>query len=100
MRTTNRLRVLLTRVSRGWPFIRPEAMTDFETYDVLSGALRASCHIPIFGGLWPYAVHSASGAVLGAFYDGLFWPSVFLSWRAFDRSDKILKVRSRATREE
>mmetsp|Transcript_2881 Transcript_2881/g.5137 ORF Transcript_2881/g.5137 Transcript_2881/m.5137 type:complete len:241 (+) Transcript_2881:3-725(+) len=40
----------------------------------------------------PYALTGAAGEALGAFYDGLFWPSVFFAWRAFDRSDTLLKV--------
>ncbi len=88
-----RLRVLLTRVGLNWmrPLIRPEAASSFGSYDELAQTLRASCHIPLLGGLRPYGVTHPDGTVT-RFYDGLFWPSLLYTWRAFERSDAILKV--------
>ena len=64
--------------------------------------LRASCHIPVLGGLllprgtrrarrWGAPSAGGEGAGQGArYYDGLFWPSVLWSWRAFNASDTLL----------
>ena len=93
-RAQNRLRVLVTRIELRWRrwFVRPEALCTFHDHAELSQALRASCHIPVLGGLRPYSVQRADGTSRGAFYDGLFWPSMMYMWRAFDASDAVLKV--------
>lgn len=92
----DRLRVLLTRIELpGWnnpTAIRPEAFCTFRSRAELAQALRASCHIPLLGGLLPYQVRKPDGTSLGAFYDGLFWPSILYMWRAFNASDALLKV--------
>ena len=69
--------------------------------------LRASCHIPVLGGLLPFRIGTAEGEEVEAhphqgakgskgkgarYYDGLFWPSVLWSWRAFNASDTLLKA--------
>ena len=69
--------------------------------------LRASCHIPVLGGLLPFRIGTAEGEEAEAhpqqgakgskgkgarYYDGLFWPSVLWSWRAFNASDTLLKA--------
>ena len=72
--------------------LRPEADSTFSCDEELREALRASCHIPVLGGLWPYAPHRSDGSHRGSYFDGLFWPSVLYMWRAFDSSDALLKV--------
>jgi hypothetical protein len=63
-----------------------------------SQVLRASCHIPVLAGGFPYHVErqlAADGSVVhagGNFVDGLYWPSVLFMWRAFDRADTLVKV--------
>ena len=90
-----RLRVLVTRIElrfwRRW-LIRPQAVSKWDDYAELAQTLRASCHIPVLGGVLPYRVTHTDGTPLGAFYDGLFWPSILYTWRAFDTSDTVLKV--------
>ena len=97
-----RLRVLLTRVQFGWmrPLLWPEVVSRFASRDELAQVLRASCHIPVLGGLLPFRIPSdeaepggKGGKGKGAlYYDGLFWPSVLWAWRAFHASDTLLKV--------
>ena len=89
-----RLRVLVTRIELaiGRSFVRPEAVSSFASREQLAQTLRASCHIPLLGGLLPYKVHKPDGTSSGAYYDGLFWPSILYMWRAFDASDTLLKV--------
>ena len=86
--------MLLTRIELRWMrwLLRPEAVSTFSCDEELREALRASCHIPVLGGLWPYAVHRSDGSHRGSYFDGLFWPSVLYMWRAFDSSDALLKV--------
>ena len=40
----------------------------------------------------PYTVTRDDGTPLGSYYDGLFWPSLVYTWRAFDARDTVLKV--------
>jgi len=91
----HRLRVLVTRIDlhfwRRW-LLRPQAVSKWCDRDELSQTLRASCHIPVLGGVLPYRVTKSDGTPLGAFYDGLFWPSILYTWRAFDTSDSVLKI--------
>ena len=104
-----RLRVLLTRVQFGWmvPLLWPEVVSRFASRAELAQVLRASCHIPVLGGLLPFRIGTAEGEETEAhphqgakgskgkgarYYDGLFWPSVLWSWRAFNASDTLLKV--------
>ena len=37
-------------------------------------------------------MRTPDGTSLGTFYDGLFWPSLLYTWRAFDAKDTVLKV--------
>ena len=97
-----RLRVLLTRVRLAWmrPLFGPEAVSEFASVAHLRQVLRASCHIPVLGGVLPYQVdHIGTSRARGAsrgydagYYDGVFWPSVLYMWRAFDASDTLFKV--------
>ena len=104
-----RLRVLLTRVQFGWmvPLLWPEVVSRFASRAELAQVLRASCHIPVLGGLLPFRIGTAEGEEAEAhphqgakgskgkgarYYDGLFWPSVLWSWRAFSASDTLLKA--------
>ena len=96
-----RLRVLVTRVDfrfwkrrfwRGLPFFKPQAVSKWGGRAELGQTLRASCHIPLLGGVLPYSVVRGDGSTLGAFYDGLFWPSILYLWRVFDVTDTVLKV--------
>ncbi len=98
-----RLRVLLTRVQIGFkPLLWPEAVSHFGSSNAkLKQVLRASCHIPVLGGLLPFHIPPDDGAGAAArgdkergarYYDGLFWPSVLYTWRAFHASDTLLKV--------
>ena len=90
----NRLRVLVTRIELklGRSLIRPQAVSAFASHEELGQTLRASCHIPLLGGMLPYQVRAQDGTSLGAFYDGLFWPSIFYTWRIFDEYDTLLKT--------
>ena len=58
----HRLRVLLTRIDfrfwRRW-LIRPQAVSTWGDQAELSQTLRASCHIPVLGGLFPYRVSAS-----------------------------------------
>lgn len=99
-----RLRVLLTRVQLGWmqPLVWPEAISSFCSKAKLMQVLRATCHIPVLGGVLPFRIdpdseEAADGAASdrhegGGYYDGLFWPSVLYTWRAFHASDTLIKV--------
>lgn len=98
-----RLRVLLTRVQLGWmqPLVWPETVSSFYSKAKLMQVLRATCHIPVLGGLLPFRIdpdgQEADGVVSdrhegGGYYDGLFWPSVLYTWRAFHASDTLIKV--------
>jgi len=88
------LRVLVTRAELkwlSWP-LRPQAISSYSSHEELSQTLRATCHIPLLGGLRPYPVHRADGSSRGAFFDGLFWPSILYAWRSFDSSDALFKT--------
>lgn len=67
-------------------------MSSFGSFEELFQTLRASCHIPLLGGVLPYNVFKPDGTLRGAFIDGMFWPSIVYSWRAFDASDAVVKV--------
>ena len=64
-----RLRVLLTRVRLAWmrPLFGPEAVSEFASVAHLRQVLRASCHIPVLGGVLPYQVdHIGTSRARGA----------------------------------
>jgi hypothetical protein len=69
-RYNHRLRVLVTRITlrfwRRWA-IRPQAVAAWGDRVTLAQTLRASCHIPLLGGMLPYTVRRADGSKLGAF---------------------------------
>ena len=71
---------------------KPQAVSKWGGRAELGQTLRASCHIPLLGGVLPYSVVRGDGSTLGAFYDGLFWPSILYLWRVFDVTDTVLKV--------
>ena len=52
----NRLRVLVTRIELklGRSLIRPQAVSAFASHEELGQTLRASCHIPLLGGILPF----------------------------------------------
>lgn len=81
------LRVLLTKVSRRPPFLMGEVVSQFSSWEELFSVLRASCHIPIAGGLLPYPIKDH-----GWFWDGLLWSSLFVPWRTFGRHDSVFKI--------
>lgn len=83
--------MLVTRIEMAVG-IRPKAVSSFTSDAQLGQLLRASCHVPIIGGVLPYQVRADDGTAFGCFYDGLFWPSIMYGWRAFDASDTVLKV--------
>jgi hypothetical protein len=98
-RMRSKMRVLVTRVEVRWLYrtfpivlLKPKAIATFGSDDELRESLRASCHIPILGGLRPYTVHRPDGSSRGDFIDGLFWPSILYAWRTFDASDALLKI--------
>lgn len=87
IRLSNKVRILLSRVSLTPPFLMAEIPSKFESREHLKGALRASCHVPFIGGIWPY-VHKGAG-----YYDGMFWSSALVvPWRYFHPEDELVKV--------
>jgi len=86
LKSTEVLRVLLTKVSSKPPFLMGEVVSTFHTWGELFASLRASCHIPLVC-LLPYPVPGH-----GWYYDGLVWASLFVPWRTFSESDTVIKV--------
>jgi len=82
---SGRLSVLVTRSLYSFPFFKGEAVSDFKSTDDALGMLRASCHVPLLGGILPYKHRGCY------YYDGFFWPSFFVPWRSLHRKDKVLK---------
>ena len=80
------LRVLLTKVSSSPPFLMGEVVSSFSSWGELFSCLRASCHIPLVGGILPYPVPGH-----GWYYDGLIWASLFVPWRTFSSNDLTVK---------
>lgn len=83
---TGRLRILVTRVVRHPPFFLGDVMSNFRSQRQLRQQLRASCHMPFFGGVLPYEVDGRW------YYDGLFWASFLVPWRVPTPGDHVLKV--------
>lgn len=48
-------------------------------------ALRATCHVPLVGGVGPYCYDGH------AYYDGFFWSSSLVPWKGFP-DDHVVKV--------
>eukprot|EP00658_Telonema_sp_P-2_P065516 TRINITY_DN54737_c0_g1_i1.p1 TRINITY_DN54737_c0_g1~~TRINITY_DN54737_c0_g1_i1.p1 ORF type:complete len:638 (+),score=150.25 TRINITY_DN54737_c0_g1_i1:216-2129(+) len=87
--SSNRLRVLSTRMKTGYPFVTAQVSSTFKTRQELLEALRASCHVPCIGGVLPYRTSK------GWMYDGMFWSSALLiPWRTFRHDDELIKVSS------
>jgi len=86
-RCSGGIRVLLTKVSMKPPFFQAEAASQFRTWKELFCCLRATCHIPMIGGILPYPVEGR-----GWYYDGLLWASLFVPWRSFAETDQVIKV--------
>ena len=92
-RCSGRLRILLTRIeSTAWPPVRPLAVSSFETTQRLRDTLRATCHIPVLGGLKPLNVELPGGLGSASCFDGLAWPSSLCAWRTFSEDDLLLTV--------
>lgn len=87
LKCTGRLRVLLTKVLPRPPFFMGAAPCHFKSFDDLFHTLRASCHVPIFGGVLPYKVEGR-----GLFYDGCYWSSFFVPWRTLQEDDRVIKT--------
>lgn len=87
-RLNGRLSVLLTRVRLKPPFVLGEAVSRFRSEDDAIALLRATCHVPLVGGVLPYPARG------NHYYDGFFWPSVFVPWRHFGSRDWVVKTSS------
>jgi len=83
---SGRLRLLVTRVRFTPPWFLGDVVSRFENQRQLRGFLRASCHMPIFGGVLPYSVEGRW------YFDGLFWASFLVPWRRPTSRDHVLKV--------
>uniref|UniRef100_A0A7S2X7T1 PNPLA domain-containing protein n=1 Tax=Lotharella oceanica TaxID=641309 RepID=A0A7S2X7T1_9EUKA len=83
---SGRLSVLVTRIEFKLPFVMGEAVSDFRGVEDSIKMLRASCHVPLLGGVCPYKARGRW------YYDGFFWPSFFVPWRQFDSRDTVMKV--------
>eukprot|EP00467_Chlorarachnion_reptans_P019163 CAMPEP_0114518732 /NCGR_PEP_ID=MMETSP0109-20121206/18602_1 /TAXON_ID=29199 /ORGANISM="Chlorarachnion reptans, Strain CCCM449" /LENGTH=656 /DNA_ID=CAMNT_0001699375 /DNA_START=77 /DNA_END=2048 /DNA_ORIENTATION=- len=83
---TGRLSVLVTRTLLRPPFLMGEAVNTYETLDDCFEMLRASCHVPLLGGVLPFRTRR------GYYYDGFFWPSFFVPWRHLQSGDKVIKT--------
>eukprot|EP00930_Biecheleria_cincta_P038097 TRINITY_DN26180_c0_g1_i2.p1 TRINITY_DN26180_c0_g1~~TRINITY_DN26180_c0_g1_i2.p1 ORF type:complete len:787 (+),score=76.14 TRINITY_DN26180_c0_g1_i2:54-2414(+) len=82
---TGRCRVLLTRVSLRYPFLTAEVVNQFRDNQDVFHALRASCHVPVIGGLLPYRYD-------GHYYlDGMFWPQMLVPWKG-TQHDFVVRI--------
>lgn len=92
LRCQNRLRILLTKVEPSWMPLRPSVASVFSSREETLQYLRASCHIPLLGGLKGFAVSHSDGS-RSSYFDGLFWPSLLCAWRVFEPgADSVIKV--------
>ena len=71
-----------------WPWPSAEVCSAFESREHLWQLLRASCHMPLVGGVLPYGVRGS------LYFDGLFWSQTlaFVQWRGFLDGDEVVKV--------
>lgn len=76
----------MTRVIVNPPWFLGDVISRFESQQQLRSFLRASCHMPIFGGVRPYPVDGRW------YFDGLFWASFLVPWRRPTSRDHVLKV--------
>jgi len=86
-----KVRVLTTKVLPQPPFVMGEVTSDFQSQQHLAQVLRASCHVPLVGGVLPYRMTAAAG---GWYWDGLFWSSGlgFVPWRSESPEDTVMRV--------
>lgn len=86
LRANGRMRVLLTRISRTPPFVQGEVIDQFTDNETAIQVLCASCHVPLFAGLWPRQI-------CGRFYyDGLVWPDrLLVPWRGAP-GDQVIRI--------
>ncbi|CAJ1365310.1 unnamed protein product [Effrenium voratum] len=82
---SGRVRILLTRVSFKYPFLTAEVVNTFSSTEDVFHALRASCHVPIVGGMGPYCYDKH------AYFDGMFWPQVLVPWKGTG-ADFVVRV--------
>ncbi|CAK9108180.1 Elongation of very long chain fatty acids protein 7 (3-keto acyl-CoA synthase Elovl7) (ELOVL fatty acid elongase 7) (ELOVL FA elongase 7) (Very long chain 3-ketoacyl-CoA synthase 7) (Very long chain 3-oxoacyl-CoA synthase 7) [Durusdinium trenchii] len=82
---SGRLRVLLTRVSFKYPFLKAQVVNQFSSKESVFHTLRASCHIPMLGGVGPYFYNG------NAYFDGMFWPQFLVPWKG-TQSDLVIRV--------
>eukprot|EP00928_Gymnodinium_smaydae_P083626 TRINITY_DN66869_c0_g1_i1.p1 TRINITY_DN66869_c0_g1~~TRINITY_DN66869_c0_g1_i1.p1 ORF type:complete len:714 (+),score=72.97 TRINITY_DN66869_c0_g1_i1:111-2252(+) len=87
IRCSGHLRILLTKVSLRWPVLQAEVASKFKSWQELFSCLRASMHVPIAAGVFPYPI-----ADRGWYYDGMVWAALFVPWRAFDDDDVVVRV--------
>lgn len=85
---SNRLLILATKVLPRPPFFMGEVLSKYENVGDLKAALRASCHVPVVGGVLPHKTR------FGYYYDGFFWSSGFgfVDWRSISPNDTVLRV--------
>ena len=68
------------------PWFLGDVISRFDSQRQLRAFLRASCHMPLFGGVLPYRVDGRW------YFDGLFWASFLVPWRRPTARDHVLKV--------
>ena len=86
---SGRMRVMATRVGfhgNMYP-VKGEVLDNFKNRDHVMKMVRASCHIPLVGGILPYDTG------FGWYYDGFAWCNSFcVPWRSFRTDDYLVKV--------
>lgn len=82
---SNKLRVLLTRLSWKPPFVMGQVVSEFHSRSYLFDVLQASSHIPIIFGL---------GFLLDGvrYFDGMFWIGSIVPWRSFNSRQRVCRV--------
>lgn len=79
------LSVLLTNVSWKYPFFTAEVVNRFRDNTQVFHTLRATCHVPLIGGITPYRFDGHS------YLDGMFWPQMMVPWRG-TQNDFVVRV--------
>eukprot|EP00933_Yihiella_yeosuensis_P041370 TRINITY_DN35761_c0_g1_i1.p1 TRINITY_DN35761_c0_g1~~TRINITY_DN35761_c0_g1_i1.p1 ORF type:complete len:736 (+),score=112.38 TRINITY_DN35761_c0_g1_i1:80-2287(+) len=79
---SNRLRVLITRVSLRFPFVTGECVNQLSNREDAFATLAASAHIPGVN-LCPYRHRGRY------YFDGMMWSSIFVPWQAAEDSHLI-----------
>lgn len=86
LRLIGRMRVLLTRVMQHPPFVQGEVIDKFPDNETVIQTLCASCHVPLFAGLFPRRIFGRY------YYDGLVWPDrLLVPWRGAP-GDHVVRV--------